>query len=44
VVKTYNDVIERQRLRNMIDLANRLGYHDDVAHWTAKLNETEEAK
>ena len=41
MVQTYNDVIERQNLRRKIDLAKQLGFHDDVAHWTAKLEETE---
>jgi hypothetical protein len=38
VVQTYSDVIERQNLRTKIDLAKRLGFHDDVAHWTNELN------
>jgi hypothetical protein len=41
MVHTYNDVIERQNLRTKIDLAKRLGFHDDVAYWTQKLEETE---
>jgi len=41
VVTTYSDVLERQSLRQKIDLAKRLGFHDDVAHWTIKLEETE---
>jgi len=39
MVTTYSDVIERQNLRTKIDLAKRLGFHDDVAHWTVKLEE-----
>jgi hypothetical protein len=41
VVHTYNDVIVRQELRKKIDLASRLGFHDDVAYWTAELAKTE---
>jgi hypothetical protein len=41
MVHTYNDVIERQNLRQKIALAKRLGFYDDVAHWTVKLEATE---
>ena len=41
MVTTYSDVLERQNLREKIDLAKRLGFHDDVAHWTMKLEKTE---
>lgn len=41
VVQTYEDVIKRQELRTKIDLAKRLGFHDDVAYWTAELAKTE---
>jgi hypothetical protein len=41
MVHTYSDVIERQNLRRKIDLAKQLGFHDDVAHWTAELEKTE---
>ncbi|ASR80503.1 hypothetical protein SEA_TRIBBY_52 [Arthrobacter phage Tribby] len=34
---TYSLVIERQKLRDKIRLAKRLGYHDDVAHWQTQL-------
>lgn len=40
MVTKYTDVIERQNLRRKIDLAKRLGFHDDVAHWTVMLENT----
>ncbi len=39
MVQMYSDVIERQNLRTKIDLAKRLGFHDDVVYWTLKLEE-----
>jgi hypothetical protein len=43
MVQTYEDVVVRQNLRQKIDLAKRLGFHDDVAHWTVKLEATEKS-
>lgn len=40
VVQTYADVMTRQELRTKIDLAKRLGFHDDVAYWTNELEKT----
>jgi hypothetical protein len=41
MVQTYTDVVTRQNLRQKIDLAKQLGFHDDVAHWTQELEKTE---
>ena len=38
MVNTYHDVLERQNLRQKINLAKQLGFHDDVAYWSAKLD------
>lgn len=47
---TYTDVITRQNqrrradLQKKIELATKLGFHDDVIHWTNELNKLEEGE